>query len=670
MMSKYKDLFSPINIGTCEIPNRFFMAPMGAVGMTDAQGSYTDKAIEYYAQRAKGGTGLIITGITKVEKTVEAFGTPGIGVLNVNNAAFFQSAAVMCEKVHAYNSKIFLQLGFGFGRAMVPAAISGGAGRVAPSEVENRWNPNVIHRELTTEEVESLIKDTIMGAVIAKKSGYDGVEIHAVHEGYLLDQFTMELFNRRTDKYGGSFENRYRAAVEIVQGIKKACGKDFPVSLRYSVKGFIKEIRQGGLPGESFEEKGRDVEEGKKAAKYLVDAGYDALNVDCGTYDSWYWNHPPMYFKDGMYLEYAKEVKEVVDVPVMVAGHMDDPDLAINAIHDGSADMIGLGRPLLADAEIPNKIRMDKIENIRPCLSCHDGCLGRLKQGLPISCAVNPSCANEKEHKLVACDRAKKVLIIGGGVSGMEAARVLAERGHLPTLLEASDRLGGSLIPGGVPSFKVNDRKLVKWYENQLKNLNVDVRMNTRADKSTIEDSDYDVVIVATGATPIQINLDGAEKNNFLNGLEASMHLDRVGDEVVIIGAGLVGAELGLSLAQSGKKVSIVELTDQILGGEESMCFANYDMLKDLLKFNKVEIFTETRADSINEEGLVVLKKDGSKETVNADTIISAIGYKSEHSLFDEIKMSKKELYLVGDSKNVHNIMYAIWDAFEIARNI
>lgn len=669
-MSKYDQLFTPIKIGKCEIPNRFFMAPMGAVGMADANGAYTDKAIEYYAQRAKGGTGLIITGVTKVEDVIEAFGAPGIGVISKNPAAFLQSAKVMCERVQSYNSKIFLQLGFGFGRAMVPAALAGGAGKIAPSEVTNRWNPSITHRALTTEEVEGLIASTVKAAAMAKMCGFDGVEIHAVHEGYLLDQFTLELFNHRTDQYGGSFENRYRAAAEIVQGIKKVCGDDFPVSLRYTVKSFIKDVRQGGLPGESFEEKGRDLEEGLKAAKYLEEAGYDALDIDCGTYDSWYWNHPPMYFEDGMYLEYAEAVKKVVNIPVMVAGRMDNPDLAIDAIENNKGDMIGLGRPLLADPELPNKIRRNKIESIRPCLSCHDGCLGRLKQAFPISCAVNPACANEKEYELKQTLVSKKVLIIGGGVAGMEAARVLKVRGHKPTLVEASSKLGGSLIPGGMPSFKRYDHKLIRWYEQELKALDIDIKLNTAYAAQMIEESDYDTVIVATGATPIAIHLQGEEKNNVLNSVEASLHSEKVGNEIAIIGAGLVGAELGLWFAQQGKKVTIVEMTNQIFGGENGMCFANYDMLKDLINLNKVEIMTETKADSINEEGLIVAKKNGETVLVKADTIISAVGYKSENKLYEDIKFIDKEIYKVGDCKKVHNIMYAIWDAFEIARNI
>ncbi|MDR0880457.1 MAG: FAD-dependent oxidoreductase [Clostridioides sp.] len=669
-MSKYKDLFSPIKIGKCEIPNRFFMAPMGAVGMADVTGAYNDKGIEYYTRRARGGTGLIITGITKGESKVEYMATPGIATLGVNNAAFMQTAAVMCERVHAYNSKIFLQIGFGFGRVMIPPAIEAGAGKVAPSKISNRWNPTIIHDEMTTEEVEQVIKSMVEDAAVAKAAGFDGVEVHAVHEGYLLDQFTLEIFNQRTDKYGGSFENRYRAAVEIIKGIKKVCGEDFPVSLRYTAKSFIKGIRQGGLPGEEFEELGRDMEEGVEAAKHLVEAGYDALNVDCGTYEGWYWNHPPMYFEDGMYLEYAKKVKEAVDVPVMVAGRMDNPDLAIESLHNGSLDMVGLGRPLLADADLPEKIRRGHIDDIRPCLSCQDGCLGKLAHGQPISCAVNPACGNENAYALTTTDCPKNVLVVGGGIAGMEAARVLALRGHKPTVVEASGSLGGALIAGGMANFKNKDHKLMNWYIKQLKDLDIEIKMNTKADLEMIEDDKYDVAIIATGATPIDIKLQGNDKVKVVNATEALLDIDKITGDVAIIGAGLVGAEAGLWMAQRGNKVTIVEMTEQLFGGMDGMCFANYDMLKDLLKFNNVEILTGTKAERVDEEGLVVKTKDGVEKTIKADNIITAVGYNSDNALYEEAKFVDKEIHLIGDSKNVHNIMYAVWDAFEVARHI
>jgi 2-enoate reductase len=270
---------------------------------------------------------------------------------------------------------------------------------IAPSAIPNYWDPTVTCRELTTEEVESLVKKAGESAEIAAASGFDGVEIHAVHEGYLLDQFTIELFNRRKDKYGGNLEGRLNFPIEIVKEIKKRVGRSFPVSLRYSIKSYIKDWNQGGLPDEKFEERGRDIEEGLKVAKILEKAGYDAFDADGGSYDAWYWAHPPVYQKHGCYLPLTEKLKEVVSVPVLVAGRLDIPDLAKKVLNDGkAADMIVIGRGLLADPYWPKKVLRGETKRIRPCIGCQDGCLGRIFIGRPLSCAVNPACGREDEY--------------------------------------------------------------------------------------------------------------------------------------------------------------------------------------------------------------------------------------------------------------------------------
>ena len=369
MNQKYQSLFEPFKINKLEIKNKFFMAPMATPATCDVNGVYTYDSMEYYVARAKGGVGLIITGAnwveSDIEKHVDAFfpsptKAPGV----------YQKMAVeMTERVHAFDSKIFLQLTAGLGRSAIPHALKGEC--VAPSPTTNRWAPNVQCRELTTAEVEQIVSKFAESAKIAQASSFDGVEIHAVHEGYLLDCFTMSLFNQRDDKYGGDLRGRLTFAIEIVQAIKKACGEDFPVILRFSIKSYVKALRQGGLPGEKFEELGRDIAEALEAAKILEEAGYDAFDADAGTYDSWYWAHPPMYFEKGMYLPLSEQLKKVVHVPVMVAGRMDDPEMAVKALAEGKLDAVGLGRPLLTDPEYPNKLKSDQPESIRRCLGCH-----------------------------------------------------------------------------------------------------------------------------------------------------------------------------------------------------------------------------------------------------------------------------------------------------------
>jgi 2-enoate reductase len=662
-MNKVDRLFEPITINKLTLKNRIAMAPMGLVAYSDVNGGFNENAQEYYIERAKGGTGLIITGICAVD--YNEMPEQGLPCPTYNPLCFHMSTAPMNERVHAYGAKIFLQITGGLGRSAMPGLYKK---PIAPSEAQNRFDPRIIHNPMTTEEIKVLIGDFVKSAVIAKQSGFDGVEVHAVHEGYLLDQFAIAFFNKRTDEYGGDLRGRLKIATDIVKGIKAQCGEDFPVSLRFSVKSMMKGLRQGALPGEEFDEVGKDMEEGLEAAKILVEAGYDMLNVDAGTYDSWYWNHPPMYFNEkGMYREFGRQVKKVVDVPVILAGRMDDPDVINDAFDTKACDIVSFGRPLLADPYLPMKIKANDWEDIRPCLSCHDGCMGRIAHGLPLSCAVNPQCGREKSYELTPSMEKKNVLIIGGGLAGMEAARVCSLRGHDVTLLEKSDKLGGVVIPGGIPDFKSNDHKLCKWYERQINKLGVNIKLNTSADESTIEKTDADVIIVATGAKPIipQINTD----REILTATDVLLDPSLSGEDIVIIGAGLVGCETGLWLSQMGKNVTMVEALPFICGGPHNMPFMNWDMMKDLLLYNHIKVMTSTKVEKIDSDGIKVSNNNG-ENIIKADTIIAAIGYKSYNPLQDALDNSEKETYNIGDSREVKNIMQAIWDAFEVAKNI
>lgn len=661
MSNKYQKLFEPLTVGKLTIKNRISMAPLGMIAMADPCGGFTENAQEYYVERAKGGTGLIITGVTNVNyNEMEPLVMPCAAH---NPLMFMKSCAPMNERIHAYDSKIFLQLTGGFGRVAIPHLMKSA---IAPSPQENRWDSSIHHRAMTVDEIKELIASFVKCAVVAKESKFDGVEIHAVHEGYLLDQFAIALYNKRTDEYGGDLRGRLKLATDIVKSIKAACGKDFPVSLRYSLKSFVKAIRKGALPGENFVEQGKDTPEGIEAAKILVEAGYDMLNVDAGTYDSWYWNHPPMYFEDGMYREFGKILKQNVNVPIILAGRMDNPEMACEALGT-CCDIVGYGRPLLADPYLPEKIRTEKLEDIRPCLSCHQGCLDRLAHGLPLSCAVNPACGREKSLAITPADEKKNVLIIGGGLAGMEAARVCAIRGHRVTLLEKGQKLGGNIIPGCVPGFKKDDRALLKWYVVQLGKLPVHIKLNCTADKDMIEKSDADVVIFAMGSTPVKLDLGG--KNHVCTADELLNGMEKAGKNIVVVGGGLVGCETGLWLSQQGKNVTIVEALSEILGGGEDMCFANYDMLKDLLDFHKIDVYRGSAVKTVNDASVIVKTPEGEKE-IKADTIVVAVGYRSNKGLYDTMTGSNKIVYNVGDSRNVHNIMYAIWDAYQLAREI
>lgn len=563
---KYKNLFTPVTIGSVTIKNRFAMAPMGPLGLADAQGGFNQRGIDYYTERAKGGTGLIITGVTFSDCKVETQSMPNCPNSTFNPVHFIRTGREMTERVHAYGSKIFLMMSAGFGRVTIPTNL-GEFPPVAPSAIPHRWLDKIC-RPLTVEEIHSIVKSFGDGAYNAMRAGFDGVEIHAVHEGYLLDQFAISMFNQRTDEYGGSLENRLRFAREVVEEIKSRCGKDFPVALRFSVKSMIKDWREGALPGEEFEEKGRDVEEGLAAARLLVEYGYDALDTDVGTYDAWWWNHPPMYQKKGLYRPYCRMVKEAVDVPVLCAGRMDNPDMALEALEKGECDIISLG---------------------------------------------------------------------------------------------------GNLIPGGVPDFKEDDIALADWYVQTLKDLRVPVYLNHEVTKDEILAGDYDAVILATGSVPKRFSL--GDDARVYTASQVLLKEKDCGDSAVIVGGGLVGCETALWLRQQGKKVTIVEALDKILAVNGPLCHANKDMLERLVPYRGIQVVAGARVKEYRNGILTADTADGEK-SIPCDSVILAVGYREEDSLYRQIEFDVPELYLLGDAKKVSNIMYGIWDAFEVANHI
>ena len=662
---KYQNLFTPVKIGSVTIKNRFAMAPMGPLGLADSEGGFNQRGIDYYTERAKGGTGLIITGVTFSDCKVETQSMPNCPNSTYNPVHFIRTSREMTERVHAYGSKIFLMMSAGFGRVTIPTNL-GEFPPVAPSEIPHRWLDKMC-RPLTVEEIKSIVKSFGDGAYNAKRAGFDGVEIHAVHEGYLLDQFAISMFNLRNDEYGGSLENRLRFAREVVEEIKSRCGEDFPVALRYSVKSMIKDWREGALPGEEFEEKGRDIAEGLEAAKLLVQYGYDALDTDVGTYDAWWWNHPPMYQEKGLFRPYCKMVKEVVDVPVICAGRMDNPDMALESLEKGECDIVSLGRPLLADPDYVNKLRAGRMAQVRPCISCQEGCMGRVQEYSMINCAVNPQAARERDMAYEPILKSKKVMVVGGGVAGCEAARVLAIRGHQPELYEKGSRLGGNLLPGGAPEFKEDDLALAKWYETTLKDLRVPVYYNHEVTKDEVLAGDYDAVIIATGSQPKKFSLGDDEK--VYTASQVLLKEKDCGETTVIVGGGLVGCETALWLAEHGKKVTIVEALDKILAVNGPLCHANKDMLERLVPYHGVEVVADARVKKY-ENGVLTADTVEGEKTIPCDSVILAVGYREENSLYHDLEFDVPEIYLLGDAKKVSNIMYAIWDAFEVANHI
>lgn len=658
-MSDYDLLNTPWKINNVEIKNRFAVIPMTMGGLAyDEEGGFSDNFINYFELRAKGGFGLIIPGAATTDYHVDPFSALGP---NVNTNAHWQERAkVLVDTMHKHGAKIFCQLTMGLGRNY--------AGLPGPSENPVWRNPSEKSPALTTEQIKQKISDMIDGAVVAKECGYDGVEIHAMHWGYLLDQMAMSFYNRRTDEYGGSLENRLRCAKEIVQGIHAKCGDDFPVGMRLGLKTYIKDYDKATLTGE--EEVGRTLEEGIEIAKMLESYGYNFLDVDTGTYDSFYYACPPMYNPQGFMIPLAAAAKKEVNIPILAGGRMQDYDLGLKAVENGEIDAIGLGRPSLADPEYPNKLFAGTPEAIRPCIGCNMGCFKRcVETGEPVSCAVNPQAGRELVMGMKPGEGEKKVVVVGGGVAGMEVARTSALRGYKVTLFEKSDHLGGHIVEAGAHSFKSEIAKLNAWYKRELEKLGVDVKLEHEPCIKCIQKQEPDVIVLATGSDVSAPPIPGLEKA--MASLDAIDHPENIGNTVVVVGGGLVGCEIALDEANHGKNVTVVEALDDIMAaGGSGAPYPNKQMIVDLFENKGVAVLTSTKLVEVTDEGACVEKADGTKELLKADTVISAMGFKPTPDRKEEWKELNVPMYEIGDATGAGTILKAIWDGYDVANSI
>ena len=680
MKDIYKPLFTPWKIGNVEIKNRIVMTSMGGTSIFGwMEPCHFDKeAAKFLYDKAKNNVGLVLPGIAPIRD-------PMLGRWLYTNKGMFKKLKEYMDMFHKTGSKMFVQLTAGFGRSFAVNGLMEDASKnrflnfllkpildidfltMSASATPNRWSDKVITHEMTKKQIDKMVMAFAKTAKMCKDAGVDGVEIHAVHEGYLLDQFTMKYTNLRSDEYGGSFENRYRFPVEIVKAIKKLCGDDYPVSLRYSVVSKTKGFRKGALPGEKYEEVGRDMEESEKAAKYLQDAGYDMLNCDNGTYDAWYWAHPPGYMPINCNLEEAMHIKKFVDIPVVCAGRM-TPEVAAEAIKEGKLDGMGVARQFLTDSKWINKLIDEKEDEIMPCICCHNGCFNlchyngvandqKLSDATHMArCALNPMTMQSKKYYLKPAKKMKNIAVIGGGIGGMETARVLAMRGHKVTLYEKSNQLGGVFIAASKPSFKEKDRQLIAWYRKQIEELPITVKLNTEV--SDIKSLNADEVIIATGAIPNHLHMENADRS-----IEACDYLlgrKEVGDKVVIIGGGLTGCEIAYDLYLKGKKPIIVEMKNDLIA-VRGVCLANSSYLRDFFALNKVEVHLESKLKAINSDSVIITNKDGEDKTIKCDSIITSIGYKPN-------PLAKGKL--VGDCNSVGNLRTVIWRAWDVAMKI
>ena len=683
---KYEALFTPWKIGNVEIKNRIVMCPMGGTslfGWFELTGCGFDKeAANLFLERANNNVGLIIPGIAPLRDTFW-------GKWLWQNPKMFEELKVFMDEIHKTGAKVFIQLTAGMGRswaitelvgplhknkltrALIKPIIDTSHELASPSEQPSRWAPDIICPEMTKHQIEEIIEAFAKTAKLCMDAGVDGVEVHAVHEGYLLDQFAIEFFNKRTDEYGGSFENRYRFAAEVVKAIKETCGSDFPVSLRYSVESKLKGFREGIVPGEVAEEKGRNMEESERAAKYLQDAGYDMLNADNGTYDSWYWAHPPMYMPQNCNLEDVAHIKNFVDIPVVCAGRM-EPDVGAKAIAEGKIDGVGIARQFLADGEWITKLIENRLEDIRPCICCHSGCFNfssskghyntqALTDTMGLArCALNPETMQSGKYYVKPAKKSKTVAIVGGGIGGMEAAILLTKRGHKVTLYEKTDKLGGVFIAAAAPSFKEKDRELIAWYIREVQKLPIEVKLNTEI--KDIKELKADEIIIATGATARRIPIPGVEKS--IEAVDYLLGNKTVGEKVVVIGGGLTGCEIAYDLYLQGKQPTIVEMQDDLIT-TPGICLANTSFLRDFFNANKVPVLLETGVKSIGEGSVTVAGKDGEAREIECDSVVLSVGYNPA-----PIAKKSSHVHIIGDAQSVGNLRTVIWGAWDVAMKI
>ena len=663
---RYPALFEPFKIGKVEIKNKIVMSPLLAIGWFDEQSVISDKMIDYYEERAKGGVGAVFTCgnvpdayLEDCAFTISPFRAP---------ERFVPQVKKLAERLHKYDTKLFVQVWFGLGRVAFSEFMADQP--VAPSEGPNRWKPEVTCREMTTEEVYRLIDTVVYGAKLIYEAGADGVDINGAYGGYMGDQFTTKAFNKRTDEFGGDMDGQLRVLTEIVKRIKKETSEDFPVTCRLGTKHYMRAERQASVPGEVYEEAGRDVEESIAMAKKLEVAGYDGFLMGNGAYDSFHWLYPPMYHKEGIWLDDFAPLTPEVNVPVIGPGKILQPEMANDAIVNGKVDAIAIGRALLADPHWVNKAKEGRPEDIRPCIGCNAGCVGRIFAGQSMLCAVNADLFHEADQGLVPVENVKKVAVIGGGIAGMEAARIAAKRGHDVTIYEKKGQLGGATVAASIPDYKDASRRLLKWFEKEVKESGVKVELNKELSVDDVKALEADVLIVSTGASAKIPPIPGVDKANVVTAIDVLLGKVSVGQNVVIIGGGQVGCEVGYDLLREGKQVAVVEFLDGLIaGGTEPVSAANVLMLEDLLNYYHGDIRLSTKVVEIKDNAVVV-EKNGVQDTLKADTVVLAVGYKANDNLYQMLKDSNKEVYLLGDAKQPSNIMHSVADGNKVGREI
>lgn len=628
-------------IGKLELKNRVYMAPMGTA--TEPDGSFSDRAIRYYEERAIGGTGLIITGANQVTLKYEA---KACNVLESPRS--FEQLNFLARRIHYNDAKLCIQITPGLGRMQFTT------GDVVPYSASNSnafWFPEVKCKPYSIGQIKELVKKMGEGAAKVKAAGADAVELHG-YGGYLMDQFQSTLWNKRKDEYGGDLKGRMKFSLECIAEIKKTCGKDFPVLFKFTP--------YHGVEG------GRELEEGIEMAKILETAGVDALHVDVGCYEAWYKAINTVYQESPTQIHIAAEIKKHVNIPILSQGKLYNPDLAEDALEKEKADFIGLGHQSLADPQWVNKVQKNESYDIVPCLGCNE-CLYAGFTGKIIHCAVNPHCFAEDYYPITEAKENKRILVIGGGPGGIVAALTAAERGLEVELWEKTNQLGGTLLAAGGPSFKQDVMNYVKYLEGKIHRSNINLKLMKEGTADEVLRGDYDKVILATGSRAFMPPINGIDSEKVVTANDILTGKVKYGKDVVVIGGGLVGCETAAFCAEKTKNVTIIEMLEDILV-TASHCENNDQALRQLVKDSEIDIVSNAKVSKISNEEIEYTKDDKSYST-KADTYIVAAGYVPNDELFDELN-GKVNVSKIGDAVVPDKILTAVHQGFHIARNL
>lgn len=642
----YEALFQPGQIGSMTVKNRIVMPPMSS-RLSTIDGEVTDEMIAYYAERAKGGAGTITVEYAYID---ELESKAAISQLGVQTDHHITGLNQLAEAIKSYGAKAILQIAHG-GRQTDPGKM--GMTPVGPSAIPDpllsatMGEPNWT-RELDIEEIQEIIQSFAEAARRTKMAGFDGVEIHGAH-GYLLCQFLSPFSNHRNDMYGGDLESRARMPLETVHRVRSTVGEDYPVFYRISADEFV----PGGLT----------LEETKRFAKMLEEAGVDCISVSAGNYASIHRFVPPIYFDHGYFTYLAEEIGKAVDIPVIAVGAISEPQHANWLVEQGKAEFVALGRALIADPHLPNKAREGRLDEIRPCIRCNEGCINRFFKGWTMRCAVNPQCGRELNYaEIEPMGEPERVLVVGGGPSGMEAAITAAQRGHQVILCEKESELGGLLRDVVVPKYKYDIQRLLNHLRYMVyHDENIEIRTNTEVTPETVRELQPDMVFVASGSTSMIPEFPGFDRVNVVLGENVYAGRQEVGHKIVIAGGGMLGCEIAILLAKKGKDVTLVEMLDDVAHDVEPLTQIT---LKEMLAGNGVKIITGHKLEMVSDQGAVIMDRDWNKTVIPIDNLVSALGRRSNKEIVDRLSNLGPRVVPLGDCIEPGDIGDCIQDAF------